>query len=97
MRLPHCAVQAVARQKFVVGSLGADAAAFYDEYLISIHDGRQPMGNHNNGFTMDKAGKRRLDNRFILRIGVRRSFVKDHNRRILKHSPGNGDTLALPS
>ena len=63
--------------------------------LIGIGDGRQPVGDDQQRLAPHQPCQCRLDDRLILRVGVRCRLIQNDDGRVLQHGTGNGDALPL--
>ncbi len=62
---------------------------------VGIHDGRQPMGDHQSCAPLAQFGDRLLDVMFGFGIERRSRFVEQDDRGLLHQRSRDGDALAL--
>ena len=72
-----------------------ELALVEDERLVGSGDRGQTVRDHDHGAPARQAVEGCLQRDFVLRIGVRRGFVQDHDRGVLQERPRNGQPLAL--
>ena len=84
-------------QKLLVCAAADNPAICNDEYLISIGDGRKPVGNDNDRLALYQPSYCLLNNRLVFRVDVGGRLVENDDRRVLQHGPGDGDPLPFPS
>ena len=65
-----------------------DPALIHDQDLIGIRDGGQPVRDDDQRLSLHQSGDRLLNDGFILRISVRRSFVPISTTSANPHKTG---------
>ena len=66
-------------------------------YLVSVHDCIETVGNYDERLALHKFANRLLNVPFIIQINACGSLIKYYNRRILENASGYRYTLFLPS
>ena len=64
----------------------------HDVDAVGVHNGREPVGDHDNGLTLGKLLKRCLYLGLIVGVCKGRCLVKDKHWRVFQHRAGNGVT-----
>lgn len=59
-----------------------DPASVDDDNPVGVGDGRETMGNHEGGASLQQAGQRALDNLLSLGIDRRGGLVQDQDARV---------------
>ena len=72
-----------------------DAPVVHHEYLVGVLDGRQTVGNGDDGLAARQLGDRLLDKVLILRVDAGGRLVEDDDGRVLQNGAGNGYALLL--
>ena len=78
-----------------VSALLCDPPTVDHHDLVGMHDGREPMGNHDHRATVADLGQRALDGRLGLVVHRTGGFVEYQDRWILEQRPRQREALAL--
>ena len=94
---PHlCVKSAFGKKRLVRAALG-DAAPVEDHDLVRAHDGREPVGDHDNRAPLGQACESTLDERLVLGVGEGRRLVEHDDGRVLENRAGKRHALNLPA
>ena len=89
------AVEAAARIELRVCSLLCDRAVIKNDDLIAIHDCRDSVCNDNARTALSRLARGLLNQKFRVRVDVRRGFIEDQDVGIECENSSKGDQLAF--
>ena len=72
-----------------------ELSVFDDEDFVRVFDRRKSVRDDEQRFSFYKLCNRRLDDRFVFGVGVRRRFVEDDDGRVFEHGARDRDALPL--
>src|SRR5215510_3581870 len=72
-----------------------DAPVLQHHDLVGIADGREAVGNHNGGTSLQDALQGTLDEHFRVRIDIRCGLVQDENTGVANNGAGKAEQLPL--
>src|SRR5690606_1655362 len=90
-------VQAIPFDQLRMASSFDDSAVLYYNDFVGVLYGAQPVRNNDGGPAHHQFCQRILDESLGFRIQRGGRFIQNKDGRILEHSPGNTQTLTLPS
>jgi hypothetical protein len=96
LQLVEAVVDTALREKFLVGSLFAEAAFVEDENAVGVLNGAETVGDDECGAAAQQAIKGFANLEFGFGVHAGGGFVKNQEARIVGHGAGKINQLPLP-
>ncbi len=93
---PKASVNTGTNQKRRVGPSFDDSPPFEDQDPVRATDGRESMGDDENGSARNELAQGLLDEGFVVGVHQDGGFIQDQDGGVAQESPCDGEPLALP-
>src|SRR5581483_9315544 len=95
LQIVQAVIDAMPGKQFLVASNLRNPAAFKHHNLIRLSDGRKAVSDYKHSSTLHERRDGLLHQSLRFGVQVRRSFIKDQNRRVLQQRARNREPLPL--